>query len=150
MSSMVVLAPHPEQDSQFPGSLSPFPWPVSTPLPFCWHTLKGTPGPASALGTEMQEGALFPLCSEEDSGEELTQMQSRDGSVRKVCQGSEGGRKSDGGHAEMSSLGNPHLWQRGLRSGPWPEPELSSGNTSRMAWPGPHRIPHCPPILSWE
>lgn len=44
------------------------------------------------------------------------------GRVSKVCQGSEqGGTESEGGHAEMSSLPNPHLWQRGLHSGPWPE-----------------------------
>lgn len=92
----------------------------------------------------------------EDSCTQLTQMQGRVSSglgqsINKVCQGSkQGGIESEEGHTEMmSSLPNPHLWQTGLHSGPWPGGEPSSGNTSGMAWPGsPTRgvpLPYLPP-----
>lgn len=63
----------------------------------------------------------------EDSCTQRTQMQGRMSSglrqsINKVCQGSEQeGIESEEGHTEtMSSLPNPHLWQKGLHPGPWP------------------------------
>lgn len=56
-----------------------------------------------------------------------------------MCQGSEGGSLM--ATLKCPSLPHPQLWQRGLYPGPWPASELSSGNTSRKAWPGPLGVP---------
>lgn len=99
-----------------------------------------------------QGGAGWPLRSHRTPGRQLYTTSSNAGRSELRALSREG-RSLRGAtlRGRPPSL-TPISGSGGLHSGPWPGREPSSGNTSRMAWPGPspRSPPPLPPTLSRE